>query len=713
MSFVIPEDAKNGDTIHMIAKATDDGEHNLMYYQRVVITVTGADTIDSVTVSGSNSVEVESKTTLTASVLPETVSNKKVTWSSSDPSVATVSTSGLVTGVAKGTATITATSVANPGKAGTFEITVTARTYESANTGKVRTIITQDGELDDMNSLIHYLLYANEFDTAGIILTSSQYHWEGSENAPTNAGKVSYRWEDPEWMFDYLERYEEVYDNLKSHNSDYPEPDYLRSVMKMGNIGYEGEMDGATDGSNLIKDAILDNDERTLYIQLWGGPNTTSMALKQIEEEYKDTPEWDAIYQKVVNKVVLLACFLQDKTYDNYIAVNWPEITLVDTSGAYAFDESATATPESKTYLKGSWMYEHIDYGHGALLDKYITYGDGTHLENEIPQAQYGSSDEAMKLKGAERYDFLSEGDSPCFFLLIENGLRSMEDWSYGGWSGRMVKSEKLINGEALPNYYKYTNDYIASRDATEHAMKRWMADIQQDFAERADWCIESNYTDANHNPSITIQEGLNIEAKPGERVYLNAATSDPDKDYVNVSWLHYMEAGTYRYYGDADPGKPSAIEILGNYSKRMSFVVPEDAKNGDTIHMIAVARDTGVHNLCAYQRVIITVTGRQEINTIDIGTYTGSDTFSITDSRADRRLTIAIKDAEGNTLPNKSVEWSSSDENMATVELFYGNVIINVMEGATGQVTIRATATDGSNMYGEITLNVVGTVLP
>jgi endoglucanase len=50
-------------------------------------------------------------TTLMATVLPANATNKSVTWSSSNPLVATVSQSGIVTGVALGTATITATSV--------------------------------------------------------------------------------------------------------------------------------------------------------------------------------------------------------------------------------------------------------------------------------------------------------------------------------------------------------------------------------------------------------------------------------------------------------------------------------------------------------------------------------------------------------------------------------------------------------------------------
>ena len=49
------------------------------------------------------------------------LTGRVVTWGSSDPTVATVNANGLVTGVALGSATITATS---EGKSGTSAITV-------------------------------------------------------------------------------------------------------------------------------------------------------------------------------------------------------------------------------------------------------------------------------------------------------------------------------------------------------------------------------------------------------------------------------------------------------------------------------------------------------------------------------------------------------------------------------------------------------------
>lgn len=85
-------------------------------------------TINSVTVSpASATLDPNGTQQLTATVDATPASaDKSVTWSSNNPSVATVSESGLVTAVAQGTATITATSNLDNTKSGTCNITVNA-----------------------------------------------------------------------------------------------------------------------------------------------------------------------------------------------------------------------------------------------------------------------------------------------------------------------------------------------------------------------------------------------------------------------------------------------------------------------------------------------------------------------------------------------------------------------------------------------------------
>jgi len=76
------------------------------------------------------SINIEGITILTATVLPANASNKSVDWSSTNTGVATVSSSGVVTGVSAGTATITA-ATADGGKTAACTVTVSSTPVSS------------------------------------------------------------------------------------------------------------------------------------------------------------------------------------------------------------------------------------------------------------------------------------------------------------------------------------------------------------------------------------------------------------------------------------------------------------------------------------------------------------------------------------------------------------------------------------------------------
>ncbi len=97
----------NGFTAEKVAPA--DGYAVVKYETKWVFGSAGfVVPVTGVTLSGTTSVKVGNTTTLTATVAPDNATNKNVTWTSSDTSVATVA-DGVVTGVAAGTATITVT----------------------------------------------------------------------------------------------------------------------------------------------------------------------------------------------------------------------------------------------------------------------------------------------------------------------------------------------------------------------------------------------------------------------------------------------------------------------------------------------------------------------------------------------------------------------------------------------------------------------------
>ena len=82
------------------------------------------DSLECISVSGDSTVGVAESAQLTAAAVPTTV-NPRVVWTSSDENVATVDENGLVTGIRPGNVTITATSVLDPTKTVTHNVTVT------------------------------------------------------------------------------------------------------------------------------------------------------------------------------------------------------------------------------------------------------------------------------------------------------------------------------------------------------------------------------------------------------------------------------------------------------------------------------------------------------------------------------------------------------------------------------------------------------------
>lgn len=79
--------------------------------------------VTGVTVTGAAAVAVGATLQLTATPAPAGAAGYRVVWSSADPTKVTVSDTGLVKRLAAGAVVITATSVDDPTKAGTANIT--------------------------------------------------------------------------------------------------------------------------------------------------------------------------------------------------------------------------------------------------------------------------------------------------------------------------------------------------------------------------------------------------------------------------------------------------------------------------------------------------------------------------------------------------------------------------------------------------------------
>ena len=173
-----------------------------------------------------------------------------------------------------------------------------------------------------------------------------------------------------------------------------------------------------------------------------------------------------------------------------------------------------------------------------------------------------------------------------------------------------------------MADFDPHSKQYEAS-----YTLTRWFDDINNDFAARIDWCTASAFEDANHAPSVSVTEGIDVTAAAGDEVTLTAVGEDPDGDALTYRWWRYFEADTYDdgvtapKLEDQDVGlvidRTAAIEdgavldtiaLAGADTEQVTFTVPADAKSGDTIHMVVEVQDSGAHTLKHYQRVVVTV---------------------------------------------------------------------------------------------------------
>ena len=476
------------------------------------------------------------------------------------------------------------------------------------NSKKPRTIVTTDGEVDDQDSFIRMLLYANEFHLVGLVYSSSQWHYTGdgkgtkftSEMPMTKklyGERTELRWPGTAWMQEFIDKYADVYDNLNKNASGYPAPDYLKSLVKVGNIVFEGEMEKYSEGSDFIKKILLDDTTEPVYIQIWGGTNTVARALKSIEDEFKNTSQWTAISEKVSNKAILYAVLDQDATYKKYVAPNWPRIKVfynADQFWNFAYPWPRVVPAELQSYLRGPWFKENIKFNHGPLLASYYLWGDGTSIKNDFDHTQGDTA--TLKKNEMTQYDFISEGDSPAFFHLIDVGLGNLAEPSYGGWGGRLVQSKTNPNrwedGDHVTDYNPYSQ-----KEDKAYPQTRWIDVLQNDFAARADWCVQP-FAKANHAPVVKLNHPNLLNSKKGTTVQLSALATDPDGNKLSYKWWQYFEVDTYS-------GK---VNVKDPNKSKTSLKIPSDVKSGDTIHLIVEVTDSGTPELTRYQRVIIAV---------------------------------------------------------------------------------------------------------
>lgn len=435
---------------------------------------------------------------------------------------------------------------------------------------KHRIIVLTDigGDVDDMQSLTHFLMYADQFDIEGLIATSPNIILSNPQRPPDGEPQ-------PHYIVEWVKAYGQVRENLMKHSEGWPETEKLLGMIKKGTkTGRRGggfnirtgmliQPDGHlpleqilgegkdTEASDHIIEVVDRDDPRPVWISVWGGSIDLAQALWRVRND-RSIKE----VEKFVDKLRVYAWGHQDMG-GRWIQENFPDLFYIVSTGGIVYSADVKLRNQE-------WLDTNVRFNHGPL-------GALCPLRRN----EYGAA------------------DSETYLGLIPNGLSAMEHPDWGGWGGRFQKS---------PTSEKQwiDLDININPESMGSTISRWAPHFQNDFQARMDWCVQ-DFKEANHPPTPVLNgdaslQPIEISARAGDSIVLDATGSvDIDKNELIYQWKFFPEAGTYS----------GQIDIENANSVISSFIVPDDALGKD-IHIILEVTDNGSPQLTRYRRAVV-----------------------------------------------------------------------------------------------------------
>lgn len=247
---------------------------------------------------------------------------------------------------------------------------VTQLTYGQQNKVKPRILISTDiggTDPDDNQSMIHLLMYANQFQIEGLI------------SSPFGNGRKQN-------ILEMIDLYEKDLPELKKHEKGFPSPNYLRKITKQGGINaapYAGYTK-SNEGSDWIIKCAKKKSDQPLWVLVWGGIEDVVQALHDAPEIQKNIRVY---YIGGPNKKWGVNAYA-------YLVQNFPNLWMIEANATY---RGWFMDDESPKNITGKAYYGNYIDGRGAMGKDFIKYYGGQIKMGDTPSLAYvmnGNSDD-------------------------------------------------------------------------------------------------------------------------------------------------------------------------------------------------------------------------------------------------------------------------------------------------------------------------------
>lgn len=243
-----------------------------------------------------------------------------------------------------------------------FAIPAVMAEADDVSDHRPRVIVSSDiggTDADDFQSMIHYLMVSDRFETEGLIAS------------PYGDGRQSD-------ILRMIDLYEQDYPGLKSHSAAFPEPDALRTVTKQGATERAPGKGWSTptEGSRWIVERARRHDARPLWVLVWGGIDDLAQAL---HDDPAIAPKLRVYFIGGPNKKWSADAY-------RYIAATFPELWMIEANATY---RGWFTGGDQGGDLGNAAFHEARIRGRGALGREFGNHYGGVIKMGDTPSVAY------------------------------------------------------------------------------------------------------------------------------------------------------------------------------------------------------------------------------------------------------------------------------------------------------------------------------------